>query len=51
MTALVWLIQHVGAVVWILCALITGAWLWYQVRRELTTPRPPQRRPRYPRRP
>ena len=39
MISLEWLIEHAAAV------------FWYQMRRELTTPRPPQRRPRYPRRP
>lgn len=51
MSAVVWLIEHAAAVFWILLTLITGACLWYQVRRELTTTRPPQRRPRYPRNP
>ena len=51
MIALVWLTEHAAAVFWILLTLITGAGFWYQMRRELTTPRPYTPRHRYPRRP
>lgn len=51
MTALVWIIHHATPIFWSGLTLLSGAWCYHQVRRELTRPHtaPRLRRTRYPR--